>query len=332
MLFVLNSSSLNSVQDLGRTGYRAIGVGTAGAMDSLALRLGNRLVGNAAGAAAIEIALPPFSVRFRKEAVIAVTGALVRMTLDGEPVQSWSVQHVRAGQRLAMTGPHAAGARAYLCVRGGINVPLVMGSRSTDVKGRFGGHEGRALRRGDQLTVFPRFSLPGKAGPAALLAAPDYGQGSGLENFLPGHTVPVRVLPAAEYEWLDANGEDDFWSADWKVSSESNRMGYRFIGPELSLHPGLEREMLSHGIVNGVVQMPPSHQPIIQLNDCNVSGGYPKLGVVIQPDLRVLAQVPLGGRVNFQRVGPDEALAARAAEAALTPRLEADAMRLGSAL
>lgn len=330
MLFVLNSSSLNSVQDLGRTGYRAIGVGTAGAMDSLALRLGNRLVGNAAGAAGIEIALPPFSVRFRKDAVIAVTGAQVRMALDGEPLRSWSVQRVRAGQRLVMTGPHAAGARAYLCVRGGLNVPLVMGSRSTDVKGRFGGLDGRALRRGDQLTVFPRFSRPGVHVPAATLAVPDYG--SGLDHFLPGQTVVVRVLQAAEYEWLDTDGEDNFWSADWKVSSESNRMGYRFIGPELSLHPGLEREMLSHGIVNGVVQMPPSHQPIIQLNDCNVSGGYPKLGVVIQPDLRILAQVPLGGRVNFQRVAPDEAVAARATEAALTARLEADAMRVGSAI
>jgi len=299
LIEILSSGPLGSIQDLGRTGYRNLGVGSAGAMDARALRIGNLLVGNPEGHAGIEFTLGGFSVRFESDTVFSLTGADVSATLDGEPVPPWWVRRARAGQVLK-AGMARHGMRTMLCVAGGIGVATVLGSRSTDMKGGFGGHEGRSLKAGDRLAV----------GPDALCDMPERGFGLDIWRLglvaLPGAETSIRFLPAAEWPSLSPAVQERFLSGSWKLRPDSNRMGYRFQGEALQFERPLE--LFSHGIVPGTIQLPPEGQPVIQLNDANTSGGYPKLGVVIAEDLPVLAQVPLGTSVRFEAVTRDVAL------------------------
>ncbi len=310
MIQVLASGRLNTVQDLGRRGHRGIGVGFAGAMDRLALELGNCLVGNAPDAAAVEIAMPPFAVRFEADAEFAITGAQCAADLDGEPVHAWWVRGARRGQVLRI-GPPTAGAIAYLSVAGGIDVPAVLGSRSTDLKARFGGVEGRALRAGDVLPTGRATSASRPRSRPFGIEPPEYA----LANSQPASArgTALRVLPAGEYERFPPQVRATWRQTAWKLSPSSNRSAFRLLGPAL----GADRHgdiMYSHGIVPGVIQVPPSGEPIVQMADANTHGGYPKLGVVIGPDLRLLAQTRLGSTVRFVEVGHEDAVAALAAQ------------------
>ena len=189
MIEVLSSAALATVQDLGRTGSLRWGVGTSGAMDNLALAAGNLLLGNALGAAAIEIPVFPFKVRFGEDCAFALTGADCAARLDGQPLLPWWVHQARAGQVLALGLPQGGaqrGSRAVLCVAGGIDVPEVLGSRSTQLRGAFGGHEGRALRRGDVLRA-------AATGSTRTAATPSRCSGSASA----GGTRPKPVLHAA---------------------------------------------------------------------------------------------------------------------------------------
>lgn len=307
MIEILDAGPLASVQDLGRAGYLRYGVGSSGAMDRLALQAGNILLGNAGDEAAVEIQAFPFRARFERETAFAVTGGDCAASLDGAPLPPWWASRARAGAVLTLNPPRR-GARAYLTVSGGIDVPLVLGSRSTQFRGAFGGHEGRNLRSGDRLGVGEGRWRPADAagvgveppdvGLAAEWAPPD----------LPAGTTAVRVLAAGEYELFTEEAIRDFWGTGWKISSQSNRAGYRLAGHALSFARRVE--MRSHGIVPGVVQVPPSGQPIIQLSDAHTAGGYPKIGTVIEADLWRLGQVPLGTRLRFVPVDYQGALAA----------------------
>ncbi|MBP7003037.1 biotin-dependent carboxyltransferase family protein [Amaricoccus sp.] len=303
MIEILSQSAFASVQDLGRFEAVRWGVGTAGAMDRLALVAGNLLLGNADDAAGVEAQVFPFEVRFEADLAFAVTGADCAATLDGVPLLPWASARARAGQVLRLGLPQAGrwrGARAYLTVAGGIDVPMVLGSRSTQLRGAIGGLDGRMLRQGDRLTA-------GEAPEAAAIAGV---VPPGLALPLEADGLPaVRVLPASEYGAFTATSLESFWDEAWKITPQSDRYGFRLAGPGLELARPLETR--SHGIVPGVIQVPHSGQPIVQMCDAQPSGGYPKVGAVIEADLWRLGQMPIGTRFRFRRVDWADALAAR---------------------
>lgn len=297
MIEIISATALATVQDLGRLGSLGFGVGTSGAMDSLSLRLGNLLLGNDEGAAALEIPLFPFQVRFVEDCAFAVTGATCAATLDGARLPGNWMTQARKGQVLNLNYP-SAGSRAYLCLAGGLDVPLVLGSRSTQLRGAFGGWQGRALEQGDRLP----------AGSPGLVALSDFGLESPLSALpLTVDGLPaVRVLPAAEYECFSLEARAGFFASPWKITTQSNRYGYRLEGTPLL--PERPLEIRSHGIVPGVIQVPHGGQPIVQMRDAQPSGGYPKFATVIEADLWRLGQAPIGSQVRFVECSYAEAL------------------------
>lgn len=312
MIEILSAAPLASVQDLGRDGYLRYGVGTSGAMDHVALAAGNILLGNPDNSAAVEIPVFPFEVRFLEDITFAVTGADSRADLDGRPLPPWWALQARKGQILRLNSTER-GARCYLALAGGINVPVVLGSRSTQLRGEFGGYHGRNLRQGDVLRAirctenenfFGRFPAAGFGVEPPEFALP---LGS-LESIARGTRTFVRVLPAAEYGCYEDASKESFWGKDWTITPQSDRYGYRLEGE--ALVPKRPLEQRSHGIVPGVIQVPPSGQPIIQLRDAQPSGGYPKIGTVIEADLWRLAQAELCTPLRFVQTSYDEALEA----------------------
>ncbi|CAN1516758.1 DUR1 Allophanate hydrolase subunit 2 [Rhabdaerophilaceae bacterium] len=300
MIEILDPAGYATVQDPGRLGHRHVGIGSNGAMDGLALTTGNLLLGNAPESAAIEIPGVPMRLRFLTDTGFALTGAETCATLNGRPIpRNWR-DFARAGEELAL-GHARTGVYTILAFAGGIDVPLVMGSRATHLRGRFGGFDGRMLQPGDRLPLGSSLAAPVAFG----VVSPEHALP--LTGTTDGSTV-VRVLPAAEYEAFDDVARDSLWSCAWKISAQSNRAGYRLMGPILNLAEAIE--MRSHGLVPGVIQGPAGGQPIIQLADAYTAGGYPKIGVVIEPDLWRIAQTPLGGTLRFVQCSHAEGLAA----------------------
>lgn len=305
MMEVLSQNALTTIQDRGRFGASRWGVGKAGAMDRLALACGNLLLGNGMDAAAVEIQILPFEARFDCETEIALTGATCDATLDGKVVHPWSSVEAASGSVLRLGMPKSVrwrGSRAYICVAGGIDVPVVLGSRSTQLRGAIGGLEGRALRAGDRLP----FGTPTRTTRAPM----------GTSIMPPAFAMPltrdglpaVRVLPAAEYQSFKPESQSAFWLKPWKVTPQSDRYGYRLSGPVLETISPLE--LRSHGIVPGVIQVPHGGQPIVQMCDAQPSGGYPKIGTVIEADLWRLGQAPIGSSIHFIETDWDGALRA----------------------
>ncbi len=313
MIEILTTGGVNSVQDPGRFGYLDAGVGRAGAMDGPALELANRMIGNDASCAGIEVALFPFRLRVHASITMAVTGADAPLRLNGRQLPIWWAVQAASGDVVEIGIPRA-GARVYLAFSGGIDVPEVLGSRATDLKSRWGGLDGRGLRRGDQLKI-----MGGAALPAALTA------GFGLDPTELGRTVSaqdatrLRVLPSAEHSLFTSESLSDFYGSDWLVTDEANRQGYRLAGAQLA--PARKVELFSHGIMPGTVQVPPSGQPIIQLAEANTCGGYPKIANVIEADLWKLAQAASGARLRFVAVDRAEAISAWAQQGASLDRL-----------
>ena len=300
MFEILSTTALATVQDVGRFGSLGYGVGTSGAMDHLALALGNLLLGNPEDAAALEIPMFAFEVRFTQDCAFAVTGAACEATLDGQPLPPYWVAQAREGQVLSLGYP-TSGSRAYLCLAGGVDVPSVLGSRSTQLRGEFGGLHGRALQQGDRIAALR---------PGVSTLPTDFGVVS------PSQALPLqrdglpamRVLPAAEYDCFLEDSRAAFWAGEWKVTTQSNRYGYRLEGAPIL--PKAPMEIRSHGIVPGVIQVPHGGQPIIQMRDAQPSGGYPKFGTVIEADLWRLGQAPIGSKVRFIECSYAEAVAA----------------------
>jgi biotin-dependent carboxylase-like uncharacterized protein len=299
---ILRSGPLNTIQDLGRAEGRRWGVSRAGAMDPVALRTANALLGQEAGEAAIEVAIFPFELRFETDCAVAVTGAGAA-SLDGRAMPAnWAVR-ASAGQTLTLDqGPR--GAFSYVAFAGGLDVPERLGSRATDLKGSFGGAGGKGLSTGQTLALRPSVQESG---------VPVEGYGVSF-SALPARRMGVhgetrvRAIAAAEWGAFTDEAQRIFEGSIWTVSREVNRTGYRLSGPSLGMRMPLE--LLSHGLVPGVVQVPPSGQPIVQMADANTAGGYPKIATVITADLWALAQARSGEAVSFELVSWEEAIGA----------------------
>lgn len=291
MIQVLVPGLLTTVQDLGRSGLGAFGVPVGGAADAHALRLGNLLLGNEEGAAALEATLVGPELLFEATAVVVLAGAPFGAQLDGAPLPPWEAVSVPAGGRLAV-GRAFSGARGYVCVRGGLDVPSVLGSRATDVATGFGGLDGRPLRAGDRLSVGAARGEPrGKRVDAAAA------RWSGPRRRL-------RVTPGPQGDWFREDVVEEFLSRPFRVSASSSRTGVRLEGEPL-VAPS--RSLVTEGVVAGAVQVPPAGLPIVLLVEHPSTGGYPKIGSVISADLSALAQLRPGEDVRFARVSFEEA-------------------------
>ena len=302
-LRILRPGLLTTVQDLGRFGYQQDGIIVSGAMDALALRVANLLVGNPETAAGLEITLLGPRIRFEADHLIALTGAHLSPTLNGQPMAGNRAVWVAAGAELAF-GPAVAGCRAYLAVAGGVAVPPVLGSRSTYLRAGFGGHEGRALRAGDTLPVGTPSAVAGKL--VQQLARP--GAGWAAASFTPGPVLcprpqyrPVlRAVRGPEYGQFTAASQQAFWTESFAITPAADRMGYRLQGPPLAWLA--EPELLSSAVTFGTVQVPAGGQPIVLLADHQTTGGYPRIAQVISADFSALAQVRPGQQLRFQEV------------------------------
>ncbi|MCP3467389.1 biotin-dependent carboxyltransferase family protein [Bradyrhizobium sp. CCGUVB23] len=316
MIEILSALGPTSVQDLGRFDQYRFGVGTSGAMDDVALRAGNILLGNDENAAGIEIPVTPFKLRFGRDMAFALTGAEIEADVGGRAIPPWWRSRARTGEILTIKAM-SRGARSYLTLSGGIDVPVVLGSRSTQFRGEFGGFEGRPLQTGDVLPcAAPNPSAETSdlgVGPADLvLARPN----------MPAGDTTVRVIIAGEYDAFDSTAQKLFWRSGWKITPQSNRYGYRLQGP--AVNPVSPIEKRSHGIVAGVIQIPPNGQPIIQMRDAQTSGGYPKIATVIKADMWRVAQARLGSTLRFEQTAYADALAAEDEVSVYLDRLRAD--------
>jgi len=296
---VLTPGLLTTVQDLGREGFGPMGVSASGAADTIALRLGNRLVGNVEGAAGLEMTLLGGTFLFPEGGVIALTGSDFEATLDDKPVELWMSAEVRAGQKLRL-GPTKSGARCYLSVQGGITVKPFLGSASTHLLSGLGGFEGRALRKGDVLSVgaadrpFRRRAVAAQA----------------LQRLSPRKVL--RVTAGVQADWFPDASQQLFYGNTYRVREDSNRMGLRMEGPGLEALPAPARvggEMITEGVSLGGVQVPESGQPIVSFVEQQTTGGYPVIANVISADFSSVGQLRPRDEVRFERVGMDEARA-----------------------
>lgn len=306
---------LTTVQDLGRHGFQHLGVKVNGAMDELSHRMANWLVDNADGEATLEMTLSGPTLRFRADAVIAVCGADMDARVDGEPLPSWRPARVPAGAKLVF-GRCTQGARAYLAVAGGFDLPAVMASRSTALRGSFGGFRGRALRRGD---VIPLRSPDEAHTPRWVRLLSRTRRGVAYPSWAVAHTeVPmpregqtIRVVPGRHWQAFSVAVREQLTAAEYKVMLDSDRMGYRLEGPALEARRG--NDVLSEGMVTGALQVPPSGQPIVLMADHATTGGYPVVAVVAAVDLPLMAQLAPGARLRFEMITAAESHALLAA-------------------
>ena len=289
-LQVITPGPLTTVQDRGRYGYVASGIGVSGVMDQDAYTAANYLVGNRNGEAVLEATLIGPTIRFEADCICAVTGADMQTKVGNKPVEPYRPFWVQAGQVLSM-GYAQTGCRGYLAVQGGFDVPVVMGSRSTNLKCSQGGFEGRALKAGDEWPV-PDESLSTVMD--RKRRAPVYTQ-----------EVTVRVVPGPQTEAFTDRGFSTLWSETFVVSPKSDRMGLRLDGAAIETKNG--SDIVSDGIAPGAIQVTSGGQPIILMADRQTTGGYAKIGTVCSVDLPKLAQLKPGGMIHFEEISVEEA-------------------------
>jgi biotin-dependent carboxylase-like uncharacterized protein len=325
MLKILQGGLETTVQDRGRYKWYRIGMPPAGAMDQFSFRVGNMLVGNPEDAAGLEITFQGPEVETDDDAILAVTGADISLRINGAPVPQWTAHYVAKGSKISC-GPVQRGVRAYLCIAGGIDIPPRLGSRSTYMLGRFGGVEGRRLMANEQLPIGAwtanAEALVGRQIRRGLIPE--------LE-----HETELRIVIGMCADRLLDESLDEFLSARWQVSTESNRVGYRLKGPRFKFK---EREqpfgagsdpsnVVDLGYPVGSIQVPGGQEAILLMRDAVTLGGYATIGTVIQCDLDRAAQAEPGSGLRFRAVDIESALRARAAYKARLARV-ADSLSL----
>ncbi|WP_445491372.1 5-oxoprolinase subunit C family protein [Niallia sp. 03133] len=301
---------LTSIQDLGRYGFQQHGVIVSGAMDALSLRIANLLVGNDEKEAVMEITLIGPSLTFHEDCLIAITGGDLSPSINGKPVSAWRPIYIAKGSILNF-GQCMEGCRAYLAVAGGYKISDVMNSKSTYLLAGIGGYNGRSLNTGDQLgcgdmsekstKLFHQLKLKQKGASFAMT-----GWFVNRKEFLFVQKAPViRVMNGGQFDLFKQSSLVDFFSHSFKVSSQSDRMGYRMAGPAIELKEQVE--MVSEAVTHGTIQIPSDGNPIILLADRQTTGGYPKIGQVATVDLPLIAQTKPGEEIYFSSITLEEA-------------------------
>lgn len=327
-LKVLRPGAFATVQDLGRRGLQHLGIVPGGAMDPISHRVANALVGNRRDLATLEIALAGPELLFQDTALVALYGARFEAYLDDVPLPQSRPVLAAPGQRLRI-GRALEGAFAYLAIAGGVDVPAVLGSRSTYLSGGFGGLGGRSLAAGATLPCIDGSSAKSSARFAQVerrgsTIAMDRG-GRSVKWLAPPLTLPatepvvVRVLEGVHAGSFSDAALDGFLETRWRLAAESNRMGFRLLGPRLELRA--PTEIVSQATCLGTVQVPASGQPIVLMADHQTTGGYPKIAEVVSADVPLLAQAAAGTTIRFVRATLAEADDARAAAAAQVDQL-----------
>lgn len=289
---VISPGALTTVQDAGRFGFLQSGISVSGVMDSYSHRAANLLVDNPQEEAVLEVTLMGPILEFQCSTRIAVTGAMMQPKLNDQPVPMWQTIPVREGDRLSFSGIQG-GCRAYIAFAGGLDVPVIMGSKSTNLKAQMGGFEGRMLKRDD---VVP---LKAPSGEAKLWAA--------SEEWIPKFPtqITLRAVLGPQEDLFTEEGIASFLNTEYLVTPANDRMGYRLEGEEITHKAGAD--IVSDGIVMGAVQVPSSGQPIILMADRQTTGGYTKIATVVTADLPLLAQAQAGTKIRFEQVSVEEA-------------------------
>jgi antagonist of KipI len=284
---VLKPGFFTTVQDLGRFDYLRYGIPICGAMDSFSFIVANLLVGNHSNDAGLEMTLIGPELQALSEAQIAITGGTISPRINERDVPMWQTLSIQEDDVLSF-GKMESGCRAYLSVRGGVNTPLVLGSRSTYVRGGFGGIDGRQVKSGDVVEGF-------RASPLMT------------EYVMPGEFVPqfmrnvkVRVILGPQADMFTEMGMETFLSSAYKVTLEADRMGYRLDGPEIEHKT--RADIVSDALLPGSVQVPKNGKPIVIMRDAQTTGGYAKIAVVITADVSVLGQARPNDIVEFVKV------------------------------
>ncbi len=287
---VIKPGLQTTVQDLGRTGYQQYGISPSGAMDHYSLRMANLLVGNPPGEAGLEATMLGPSIEALSDVSIAICGGDLQPKVENKEVTMWKGFVLKKGETLTF-GNVKSGARAYIGIAGGIDVPLVLGSKSTFINGRLGGFQGRALEAGDILygTPFVR-----------------------RNRFLHKDLIPsyrkqleIRVIIGPHLDKFPQKTLDQFLACEYKISSQSNRMGYRLEGPKLETNGG--SDIISDAIPLGGIQVPSNGQPIILLSERQTTGGYARIATVISVDIPLLAQALPGTKITFKEITIEDA-------------------------
>ena len=292
---VVAPGPLTTVQDRGRFGYGRYGVAPSGALDSFSFRVANLLVGNPENEACLEITLSGLRVKALTEVAIAVTGADLQAHSNDKPLDMWTSWILGKGDTVSFRGLKG-GCRSYLAIGGGISLPEVMGSKSTNLSSKFGGLDGRPLQKGDILSsTSPYLHL--KTGGSTFPQA-----------WIPPHAKErhLRVILGPQDDQFTEKGKKTFLGSPYQVSPDSDRTGIRLAGPMIERRPEVSESIISEGVISGTIQVPGDGQPIIILVE-TVTGGYRKIATVITADLPLLGQVKPGDTVTFKQVSLDDA-------------------------
>jgi antagonist of KipI len=291
---VFHAGFLTSVQDLGRTGYRQFGVSLAGALDVFALRVANLLAGNDESAAGLEITFGGLQLQFADERIVAWCGGDFDVQIESRSLPAGHATRLQACEELKFGRPQI-GCRCWLAISGGVDVPIVLGSRSTDLRANFGGFGGCTLRDGDvlQLGAQPGSPIPPTERISSWSASQLWSQTA--------VSAPVlRFVRGSAWDLFNDVTIQRFTSEAFAVSPDSDRMGVRLDGPELRRDNDVD--LISEAVASGTIQVPSSGKPILLLGDCQTIGGYPKIAHVITVDLGIAAQLRAGDHVRFSEV------------------------------
>ncbi len=310
-LKILDQGLLTTVQDLGRNKFQQFGVSGSGVMDEMAARIANVLIGNAENDALLEITIIGPTIQFEHSCVIAICGADLSATIDHQPFPLWRPVYVKEGAILRFRRP-IQGCRVYLAVAGGIDVPIVMNSRSTYLRGGFGGYNGRPLQRGDVIKCSPNFSSMTnkllsyfkRSINASSYMTVNWTIPFFFSSYVNNHHE-INYIKGPQFAQFTKEAVAKFESASYKVSPNADRMGYRMQGPALQL--ATPQELLSEAVPKGTIQVPEDGQPIVLMSDRQTIGGYPKIGYVATISMPSLAQVMPGGKLTFKRISIEKA-------------------------
>jgi antagonist of KipI len=310
MIKVIKPGLLTTIQDLGRYGYQKYGVIVSGSMDPLAHKISNLLVGNAVDEAVLEITLMGPALEFEGTSLISICGGDLSPTINGKPVPLRRSLLIKAGSVLKF-GASKNGCRSYLAIAGGFNVKTVMNSKATYVRAGIGGLNGRSLQAGDNLES----GTINKESANIIDYLLPYVENSDFteidwsisSEFISSYhqKKSIRVIPGTEYDLFSEESREHFFNKPFKVSSQSDRMGYRLEGP--SLHLDEEFDMISEAVVFGTIQVPPNGKPIILLADRQTTGGYPRMGYIASVDLPLIAQTKPGEELTFTMISHEQA-------------------------